>query len=72
MLELHTFMYCISFLALFDLTSKQGWLVYGAGSVCACSSLCGFLRVLFYAVYSSKLESDIVALLLVATHTRRG
>ena len=36
----------------------------GPASIYARSSCSGFRRVLFYAVYSSKLESDIVALSL--------
>ena len=39
-------------------------LYMGPASIYACSSYSGFRRVLFYAVYSSKLERDIVALSL--------
>ena len=48
----------ISFRALFD----EAGLFMGPTSIYARSSRSGFLRVLFCAVYSSKLESDIVAL----------
>ena len=41
---------------------NEAGLYMGPASIYTCSSRSGFLRVLFCTVYSSKLESDIVAL----------